>query len=357
MALAEFQNPNIQLLIKDDGGTPAGRAAGAPSRRSRKAPRSSSGRCSRRRSRRRRSWRARAASPVIAFSTDSSVAGRGVYLLSFLPESDVDRHRRLRRRHRQAIFRRAAARQRLWQRGRGRVQAGGRRAGGGAHRRVRDDTAPTARTRRRAHVAQALGAGRCAVHRRRRRLRSCASADALTAAGANLQNIQLLGTGLWDNPRVFASPALQGGLVSPRRIQPASAVSPAAIAPRLRRRPGAHRDAWPMTRSRWSRRWRERQGAQRFAPDDADQSVAALPASTACSASAPTAPTSAGLPVMRSARPAARRCRSPARRRAFASARLAEASRRRDRRPAASSTRKVRPLLRGPHAVRRRCDA
>ena len=37
-------------------------------------------------------------------------------------------------------------------------------------------------------------------------------ADALTAAGANLKNIQLLGTGLWDNPRVFASPTLQGGL-------------------------------------------------------------------------------------------------------------------------------------------------
>ena len=39
-----------------------------------------------------------------------------------------------------------------------------------------------------------------------------ATADALTAAGSNLRNIQLLGTGLWDNPRVFASPALQGGL-------------------------------------------------------------------------------------------------------------------------------------------------
>src|SRR5204863_3256004 len=38
------------------------------------------------------------------------------------------------------------------------------------------------------------------------------TADALTAAGANLRNIQLLGTGLWDNPRVFASPALAGGL-------------------------------------------------------------------------------------------------------------------------------------------------
>jgi len=39
-----------------------------------------------------------------------------------------------------------------------------------------------------------------------------ATCDALTAAGANLRNIQLLGTGLWDNPRVFASPALSGGL-------------------------------------------------------------------------------------------------------------------------------------------------
>src|SRR6202043_734197 len=39
-----------------------------------------------------------------------------------------------------------------------------------------------------------------------------AVADSLTAAGANLKNIQLLGTGLWDNPRGYASPALQGGL-------------------------------------------------------------------------------------------------------------------------------------------------
>jgi hypothetical protein len=29
--------------------------------------------------------------PVIAFSTDSGVAAPGVHLLSFLPESDVDR--------------------------------------------------------------------------------------------------------------------------------------------------------------------------------------------------------------------------------------------------------------------------
>ena len=29
MALAEFKNPNIQLLVKDDGGTPQGAQAGA----------------------------------------------------------------------------------------------------------------------------------------------------------------------------------------------------------------------------------------------------------------------------------------------------------------------------------------
>ena len=36
--------------------------------------------------------------------------------------------------------------------------------------------------------------------------------ESLAGAGANLRNVQLLGTGLWDNPRVFANPALQGGL-------------------------------------------------------------------------------------------------------------------------------------------------
>src|SRR6202011_2841446 len=90
MALAEFQNPNIQLLIKDDGGNPQGAQQGtqqaldegaemilgplfAPS-----VPATA------------QLTRAKGVS-VIAFSTDSSVAGRGVYLLSFLPESDVNR--------------------------------------------------------------------------------------------------------------------------------------------------------------------------------------------------------------------------------------------------------------------------
>ena len=90
LALAEFQSPNVQLIIKDDAGSPAAarqaaqqaidegaeiivgslfartvQAIGAVAR-----PRGI---------------------PVIAFSTDTSIAARGVYLLSFLPESDVVR--------------------------------------------------------------------------------------------------------------------------------------------------------------------------------------------------------------------------------------------------------------------------
>src|SRR5881394_2912489 len=90
MALAEFQNPNVQLLIKDDGGSPQGASQGTQQAIAEGAeiilgplfaasvPATA------------QVTRARGIS-VIAFSTDSSVAGRGVYLLSFLPESDVNR--------------------------------------------------------------------------------------------------------------------------------------------------------------------------------------------------------------------------------------------------------------------------
>jgi len=207
MALAEFQNPNIQLLIKDDGGNPQGAQAGAQQAVDEGAeiilgplfalsvPAVA------------QVARTRSIS-VIAFSTDSSVAGRGVYLLSFLPESDVNRiveySASIGKKSFAAMmpdnaygnvvevaFRNAASRR------------GGRVV---AFAKYGADRATPAR-----NVAQQLGQadalliaddGDSVV----------ATADALTAAGANLHNIQLLGTGLWDNPRVFGSPNLQGGL-------------------------------------------------------------------------------------------------------------------------------------------------
>jgi ABC-type branched-subunit amino acid transport system substrate-binding protein len=207
MALAEFQNPNIQLLIKDDGGNPQGASQGTQQALDEGAeimlgplfalavPATA------------QLSRARGIS-VIAFSTDSSVAGRGVYLLSFLPESDVNR-----------IVEYAASTGKrsfaalLPDNAYGNVveaafkQAVGRRGGRVvAFEKYGADRASAART-----VAQALGQADALL------LADDGDsvvtvADALTAAGANLRNIQLLGTGLWDNPRVFASPALQGGL-------------------------------------------------------------------------------------------------------------------------------------------------
>jgi hypothetical protein len=207
MALAEFKNPNIQLLIKDDGGNPQGAQQGTQQALEEGAeiilgplfalsvPATA------------QAARARGV-PVIAFSTDSSVAGRGVYLLSFLPESDVNR-----------IIEYAAGTGKrsfaalLPENAYGNVveaafkQAVGRRGARIAgFEKYGADRAGAART-----VAPALNQadalfiaddGDSVV----------AVADALTAAGANLKNIQLVGTGLWDSPRVFGSPALQGGL-------------------------------------------------------------------------------------------------------------------------------------------------
>src|SRR5215208_2874770 len=207
MALAEFQNPNIQLLIKDDGATPQGAGQSTQQALSEGAeiilgplfalsvPATA------------QLARTRGVS-VIAFSTDSSVAGRGVYLLSFLPESDINR----------IVDYAAGTGKRSFaalvpDNAYGNVveaafkQAVGRKGGRVvAFEKYGADRSTPART-----VAQSLGSadalfiaddGDSVV----------ATADALAAAGANLRNIQLLGTGLWDNPRVYASPALQGGL-------------------------------------------------------------------------------------------------------------------------------------------------
>src|ERR1700754_226940 len=206
MALAEFQNPNIQILIKDDGGSPSGAQAGAQQAVDEGAeillgplfaasvPAVA------------QVARTRGIS-VIAFSTDSSIAGRGVFLLSFLPESDVNR----------IVDYAAGTGKRSFaalvpDNAYGNVveaafkQAAGRRGRVVAFEKYSGDRATPARA-----VAQMLGSadalmiaddGDSVV----------ATADALTAAGSNLRNIQMLGTGLWDNPRVFASQPLQGGL-------------------------------------------------------------------------------------------------------------------------------------------------
>lgn len=90
MAIAEFNSTDITILVKDDKGTPEGAQAAAREALAEGAeailgplfaPTVTAV-----------SAVARPANkPIIAFSTDATVAARGVYLLSFMPQSDVRR--------------------------------------------------------------------------------------------------------------------------------------------------------------------------------------------------------------------------------------------------------------------------
>jgi len=209
MALAEFTNPNIQLLIKDDAGTASGAQTAAQQALGEGAEIilgplfavsvGAVGQVARTRN-----------VPVIAFSTDTSVASRGVYLLSFLPESDVDR-----------IVEYAVAQGKrsfaalVPENAYGSVveaafnQAVSRRGA----RIIALERYPLDRQRMQdpvKRVAQAAGQadaifipdGADAVP---------IVAQSLAAAGVQPRRIQLLGTGLWDDPRIFAESTLQGG--------------------------------------------------------------------------------------------------------------------------------------------------
>jgi ABC-type branched-subunit amino acid transport system substrate-binding protein len=208
MALAEFKNPNIQLLVKDDGGTPQGAQTAAQQAIAEGAEIivgplfaqsvSAVGQVARARN-----------IPVIAFSTDASVAARGVYLLSFLPETDVRRivdfaiargkrsFAALLPDNAYGTVVEAAFQQEVSRRG-GRVLA---------LEKYSIDAGVTAVVRRVAQAANQVDSifipdGADAVPQ---------VVQALTSNEVNLKRVQLLGTGLWDDPRIFSTPALDGG--------------------------------------------------------------------------------------------------------------------------------------------------
>ena len=128
LALTEFNNPNIQLLVKDDGGSAQGAQQAAQQALDEGAEIILGPLFAQSVTPAAQVARARGV-PVIAFSTDSNVAGRGVYLLSFLPESDVDRVIEYAIAQGRRSFVAPGARQRVRLGGRGRVQAGGRPQG------------------------------------------------------------------------------------------------------------------------------------------------------------------------------------------------------------------------------------
>jgi ABC-type branched-subunit amino acid transport system substrate-binding protein len=210
MAIAEFNSPNIQLLVKDDGGTAEAARLGAQQAIEEGAeiilgPLFAQsvgfvGQVARPRN-----------VPVIAFSTDANVAASGVYLLSFLPESDVDRivqyanstgkrsYAALIPDNAYGTVVEAAFKQSISRRNGSQIVA---------LERYPHDKAAMANPVR--SVAQAsaradalfIPDGGDAVPD---------VAQALVADGVNLKRLQLLGTGLWDDPRIYAASALDGG--------------------------------------------------------------------------------------------------------------------------------------------------
>jgi len=208
MALAEFNNPDLQLLVKDDAGSAPGAQQAAQAALDEGAEiilgplfALTVGPVG-------RAARARGV-PVIAFSTDANVAARGVYLLSFLPEADVDR-----------IIGYAASQGRrsfaalVPDNAYGSVveaafkQAVGR-AGG---RVIALERYPLDRTQMQTpvrNVAQAASQadaifvpdGTDAVP---------TIVQTLTANGIDTKRVQLLGTGLWEDAQIFSNPLLDG---------------------------------------------------------------------------------------------------------------------------------------------------
>ena len=209
MAIAERDGQNIKLLVKDDRGTAEGSQQAAQQAVDEGAElilgplfgHSVGGVAAIARSK---------GVPVISFSTNADVAASGVYLLSFLPESDVDRIVSYAVANGKRSFAallpdnaygtvvEAAFKQIVPRKG-GRIVA--------LERYPLDPGKLQGSVRA---VAQAAGRvdaifipdGSDAVP---------AVTQALARSGVNLKRLQLLGTGLWDDARIFAEPTLHGG--------------------------------------------------------------------------------------------------------------------------------------------------
>jgi ABC-type branched-subunit amino acid transport system substrate-binding protein len=208
LALAEFNNPDIQLLVKDDGGSAPGAQQAAQQSLDEGAEIvlgplfaltvTPVGQIARSRK-----------IPVVAFSTDANVAGPGVYLLSFLPESDVDRiisySASQGRRSFAALVPdnaygtvvEAAFKQTVASKG-GRIIALERYPLDKAQMQ-----APVRNVAQAASKADAIfiadGADGVAT-----------VVQTLHASGIDTKKVQLLGTGLWEDAQIFSNPQLEG---------------------------------------------------------------------------------------------------------------------------------------------------
>ena len=211
LAMNEFQNPDLTILVKDDRGTPDGAREAASEAMSEGAELivgplfagsvQAAGQVAR-----------QSGKPVVAFSTDASVATRGVYLLSFLAQNEVDRvvdYAAMQGRRSvaalipettygsvvEAQFREATARRGIRVAAIERYPAGQPQAAVQRLAPAISGAAPQAD----ALFVPENGDGMAAV------------SQALQTAGFDPRRVKPIGTGVWNEQRVYALPAFQGG--------------------------------------------------------------------------------------------------------------------------------------------------
>ena len=211
LAMSEFSQPDIQLLVKDDRGTPDGARAATQAAISEGAELilgplfadavRAAGQVAR-----------GAGRPVIAFSTDAGVAAPGVYLLSFMPESEVERVVAYAARQGQRSFAALIPNTAYGRVAQAAFQTAVARNGG---RIVAMETYDRASAAAQAAKIAAVAGGASpqvnAVFVPDSGDSLIAVAQALHGAGVDPQKVRMLGTGVWNEARIFSQPGLQGG--------------------------------------------------------------------------------------------------------------------------------------------------
>ncbi|WP_276199416.1 penicillin-binding protein activator [Chelatococcus sp. XZ-Ab1] len=211
LAMSEFSEPDIQILVKDDRGTADGARAAAQAAISEGAELilgplfadavRAAGQVAR-----------GAGRPVIAFSTDAGAAAPGVYLLSFMPESEVERVVAYAARQGQRSFAALIPNTAYGRVAQAAFQTAVARNGG---RIVAMETFDRASAAAQAAKIAAVAGGASpqvnAVFIPDSGDSLIAVAQALQGAGVDPQKVRMLGTGVWNEARVFSQAGLQGG--------------------------------------------------------------------------------------------------------------------------------------------------
>ncbi len=208
LALSEFTNPDIMLLVKDDLGTPDGAANATQQAISEGAEIiigplfntsvQAAGRVAQ-----------SAGKPMIAFSSDESVAGRGVYLLSFSPQSDIDRVVSYATQTQRKSFAILAPESTYGSVAVQDFQTKVARAGGRivATERYSGTNVTAAAQRLKTSIA---GADALFIPEDAANLP--AVGKALGAAGVDISKVLILGTGVWNQPSVFKITQFNGAV-------------------------------------------------------------------------------------------------------------------------------------------------